>query len=64
MTARAPSDAVQRLTTVFVRQDHYAVEPIHTAGYPPADFTIWSIGDLAGIDPRRWLRAANDARAQ
>jgi hypothetical protein len=34
-----------RLTTVFVRQGHYAFDPQHTA-YPPADLTIERIGDL------------------
>jgi FMN phosphatase YigB (HAD superfamily) len=53
----------QRLTTVFVRQGHYALEPSQTAGYPAADSTIGRIGDLADIDPQRWLRAANDACA-
>jgi len=29
-----------RLTTVFVRQGHYAHDPVHLAGYPPADVVI------------------------
>ena len=29
-----------RLTTVFVRQGHYAHDPAHLAGYPAADVTI------------------------
>jgi FMN phosphatase YigB (HAD superfamily) len=53
----------QRLTTVFVRQGHYAFEPTHTAGYPAADFTIECIGDLADVDPQRWLRAPDGACA-
>ena len=35
------------LTTVFVRQGHYAHDPAQTAGYPAADVTIESIGDLS-----------------
>lgn len=35
-----------RLTTVFVRQGHYALDPAQVAGYPAADQSIESIGDL------------------
>jgi FMN phosphatase YigB (HAD superfamily) len=35
-----------RVTTVFVRQGHYATDPKILAAYPPADITIGSIGDL------------------
>jgi FMN phosphatase YigB (HAD superfamily) len=37
-----------RLTTVFVRQGHYAHEPEHLA-YPPADVTIERVGDLVNL---------------
>ena len=40
----------ERLTTVFIRQGHYAFDPRHTAGYPPADITLQCIGDLASVD--------------
>ena len=36
-----------RLTTVFVRQGHYAHDPAHLAGYPAADVTVDRIGDVA-----------------
>jgi FMN phosphatase YigB (HAD superfamily) len=36
----------ERVTTVFVRQGHYATDPKLTAGYPAADLTIDKIGDL------------------
>ncbi|HKB13386.1 MAG TPA: HAD family hydrolase [Vicinamibacterales bacterium] len=36
-----------RLTTVFVRQGHYALDAEQVARYPPADVTIERIGDLA-----------------
>ena len=39
-----------RLTTVFIRQGHYAFDPRHTASYPPADITLQCIGDLANVD--------------
>lgn len=35
-----------RLTTVFPRQGHYALDPKIVAAYPPADITIESIGKL------------------
>jgi FMN phosphatase YigB (HAD superfamily) len=35
-----------RLTTVFVRQGHYAHEPAHLDGFPPADVTIERIAEL------------------
>jgi hypothetical protein len=38
----------ERLTTVFVRQGHYAHDPAVVSAYPPADVTIDRIGDLVG----------------
>src|SRR6185436_19106007 len=35
-----------RVTTVFVRQGHYATDPKILASYPPADVSIDRIGDL------------------
>jgi len=35
-----------RLTTVFVRQGHYALDAASVAKYPPADLSIEKIGDL------------------
>jgi len=35
-----------RVTTVFVRQGHYATDPKIVASYPPADISIERIGDL------------------
>jgi hypothetical protein len=37
-----------RVTTVFVRQGHYAVDAREVAKYPAADVTVERIGDLAG----------------
>ena len=36
----------ERVTTVFVRQGHYAQDPVVLATYPPADMTIECIADL------------------
>jgi FMN phosphatase YigB (HAD superfamily) len=38
-----------RVTTIFARQGHYALDP-DIAAYPPADMTIEGIGDLVGLD--------------
>jgi hypothetical protein len=35
-----------RVTTVFVRQGHYATDPKILGAYPPADISIERIGDL------------------
>jgi FMN phosphatase YigB (HAD superfamily) len=39
-----------RLTTVFPRQGHYALDPKNTASYPAADMCVERIGDLIGWD--------------
>jgi FMN phosphatase YigB (HAD superfamily) len=39
-----------RLTTVFPRQGHYALDPQVVAAYPPADITLERIGELATFD--------------
>jgi FMN phosphatase YigB (HAD superfamily) len=39
-----------RLTTVFVRQGHYALDAAEIAKYPPADFTLDAIGDLPSLN--------------
>lgn len=38
------------VTTVFVRQGHYAHDPEILAGYPPADLSVDRIGDLLDSD--------------
>jgi hypothetical protein len=39
-----------RLTTIFVRQGHYALDLATISAYPPADVTIEKIGELAGLN--------------
>jgi FMN phosphatase YigB (HAD superfamily) len=39
-----------RLTTIFVRQGHYALDLANISAYPAADRTIERIGDLAALD--------------
>jgi FMN phosphatase YigB (HAD superfamily) len=47
-----------RLTTVFVRQGHYAHDANVLTAYPPADVSIGSIGELAHGDFPAWLGPA------
>jgi len=36
----------ERVTTIFVRQGHYALDPRELAAWPPADVTLGSIAEL------------------
>jgi FMN phosphatase YigB (HAD superfamily) len=47
-----------RVTTVFIRQGHYAFDPKVLATYPPADVHIDHIGDLLRADISKWYRAS------
>lgn len=40
----------ERLTTIFPRQGHYALDPAVLAAQPAADLTIERIGELADLD--------------
>lgn len=40
-----------RLTTVFPRQGHYALDPENIRTFPAADLTVERIGDLAALAP-------------
>lgn len=50
----------KRLTTVFPRQGHYALDPQATAGYPEADVTIEHISDLLEMPLERLTQLAPD----
>lgn len=39
-----------RLTSVFPRQGHYALDPANLAAYPPADFAIDRISEVTDLD--------------
>ncbi len=39
-----------RVTTVFPRQGHYALDPQTLRRYPPADIAVERIGELASLD--------------
>jgi FMN phosphatase YigB (HAD superfamily) len=51
----------ERLTTVFPRQGHYALDPKVIAGYPPADITVELIGELVNYDLSALLKTTNTA---
>lgn len=51
----------RRVTTVFPRQGHYALDEKANSGYPPADFTINRIGELVNIDFAGILNQARSA---
>jgi len=53
-----------RLTTIFPRQGHYALDPMNIAAYPPADITIERIGDLVNADRTTLLGNAVAGHAQ
>ncbi|MGA2939291.1 MAG: HAD family hydrolase [Syntrophobacteraceae bacterium] len=40
----------KRLTTIWPRQGHYALDPKTLTAYPPADLTVELIGDLVNYD--------------
>jgi hypothetical protein len=52
-----------RLTTVWPRQGHYALDPQVIATYPPADLTIERIGDLVNDDLPALFSASEDRSA-
>ena len=48
----------ERLTTVFPRQGHYALDPHNLSAYPPADLAIERIGDLLNYEFSALFRSA------
>jgi FMN phosphatase YigB (HAD superfamily) len=52
----------ERLTTVFVRQGHYALDPAIARSFPPADLTIERIDLLSEALPR--LEHSGDAEGE
>jgi FMN phosphatase YigB (HAD superfamily) len=48
-----------RLTTVFPKQGHYALDPKTVAKYPPADITVERISDLLQHDLSAMMAACN-----
>ncbi len=51
----------ERLTTVFVRQGHYALEATETPVEPSADLVLERIGGLIGLEPALFLSGARKA---
>src|SRR5213083_2005513 len=48
----------RRVTTVFPRQGHYALDPKILSSYPPADVSIERIGELLNYGPEALVPAA------
>jgi FMN phosphatase YigB (HAD superfamily) len=48
----------ERLTTVWPRQGHYALDPKAVEMYPPPDITLERIGDLVNYDLARLVSSA------
>ena len=46
----------ERVTTVFPKQGHYALDPKALAEYPPADIQLGKIGDLVKCDLDAFLK--------
>jgi FMN phosphatase YigB (HAD superfamily) len=47
----------ERLTTVFVRQGHYAFDRKIIASHPPADVTVENVNDVSALDVANLLNA-------
>jgi FMN phosphatase YigB (HAD superfamily) len=45
-----------RVTTVFPKQGHYALDPQITSAYPPPDIEVSQIGDLTRCDRSSFLK--------
>jgi FMN phosphatase YigB (HAD superfamily) len=43
------------LTTVFVRQGHYALDPANSRGHAAPDVTLEAIGEMTRMDPAAWI---------
>ncbi|HEX5960791.1 MAG TPA: HAD family hydrolase [Rhodanobacteraceae bacterium] len=52
-----------RLTGVFVRQGHYATDPVALKEYPPARISLHGIGDLCGMPIEAFLPPMQPATA-
>ena len=51
-----------RLTTVFPRQGHYALDPTEVAAYPAGDLSVERIGDLLDVDFRSLVATPAEMR--
>lgn len=50
----------ERLTSVFVRQGHYANDPAERKEYPPAQIELAAIRDLCGMDANTFLSSSSE----
>jgi FMN phosphatase YigB (HAD superfamily) len=49
----------QRVTSVFVKQGHYAADPKVLTAYPPADITLEHLAELLDYEVETLLQSAN-----
>lgn len=54
----------ERVTTVFPKQGHYALDPQTLAEYPPADIELDRIGDFVACDPDAFLKKQSALRTE
>ena len=54
----------ERVTTVFPKQGHYALDAQAIAGLPPADISIARIGELLGYDESLLLQRSATSKEQ
>ena len=52
----------ERLTTIWARQGHYALDPEDLSAHPPADLTVERIADLVHFDLTALLGATDASR--
>lgn len=55
LLAEMKSVLQERMTSVFPRQGHYALDPAQAERYPPADISIEHIGELVHFKPADFL---------
>ena len=53
----------ERLTSVFVRQGHYAADPATRKEYPPAQIELGAVRELCGLAPDAFLAPSEPAIA-
>jgi hypothetical protein len=54
----------RRVTTIFVRQGHYALDPEILAAYPATNASVDRIGDLLNYDQRDFERTGESNRGK
>ena len=53
----------ERVTTIFPKQGHYALDPAVLTQYPPADVELAAIGDLVKFDLKQLVKQSQQIRS-